>query len=103
MIACIAIVGPKVCTLKLYHPANLSHSLDVLRISLYVFVQNNPLHIQPTTEDEAQALKFDYITFVGLDAVDNILMEHKEKSARLGHPVLSTVLLLCSCVGLIQR
>lgn len=55
-------------------------------------MQNNPLHIQPTTEDEATALKFDYITFVGLDAVDNILMEHKEKSADLGHPVLPAIL-----------
>lgn len=51
MIACIAIVGPK----------------------------NNPLHIQPTLEDASKAPKFDYITFVGLDAVDNILREHKEK------------------------
>lgn len=49
-------------------------------------VQNNPLHIQPTTEDAAKALKFDYITFVGLDAVDNILMEHKEKSTLLYLP-----------------
>jgi hypothetical protein len=46
-------------------------------------VQNNPLHVQPTEDDAASALKFDYITFVGLDAVDNVLMEHKERSASL--------------------
>jgi hypothetical protein len=55
-----------------------------------LLLQNNPIHIQPTSDDATTALKFDYITFVGLDAVDNIMMEHKEKSTLLTKPVLIT-------------
>lgn len=43
-------------------------------------MQNNPLHIQPIQEGITNPLKYDFLTFVGLDAVDSILLEQRERS-----------------------
>lgn len=43
-------------------------------------MQNNPLHIQPIQEGATNPLKYDFLTFVGLDAVDSILLEQRERS-----------------------
>lgn len=55
----------------------------------YGIMQNNPLHIQPIQEGIANPLKYDFLTFVGLDAVDSILLEQRERSeSHSVHPLL---------------
>jgi hypothetical protein len=52
--------------------------------------QNNPLHIQPLQDGAINPLKFDYIVYVSMDAIDSILAEQAERSMPLGD--LSSVL-----------
>lgn len=55
MIACVAIVGQK----------------------------NNPLHVQSLYTDQADPLKFDYLVYTSLDAIDAILFEQDDRRRQL--------------------
>lgn len=46
-------------------------------------LQNNPLFIQPTEENPANPLKFDYVIYICLDAIDGIIRDQLENSACL--------------------
>lgn len=52
-------------------------------------MQNNPLHIQPIQEGVTNPLKYDFLTFVGLDAVDSILLEQRDRSESISLNSLS--------------
>jgi hypothetical protein len=46
-------------------------------------VQNNPLLIHPLEETSSNPLKFDYVVYVCLDAIDSVILEQADKGASL--------------------
>ena len=44
-------------------------------------MQNNPLLVHPLQETPSDPLKFDYVIYVCLDAIDSIILDQTERGA----------------------